>query len=67
MMAFTLRLWAGIAMLVWSQPAIALTSTFTATFSPSMDNPNNNSFKNTTPISGYCATSPSQCVAREFR
>lgn len=33
-----------------------------ASFTPSMSNPTNNKFINTTPQSGYCATYPSDCV-----
>lgn len=34
----------------------------TATFAPSMSNPSNNEFINTTPQSGYCSTYPSDCA-----
>lgn len=34
----------------------------TASFSPSISNPSNNKFINTTPQSGYCVFYPSDCV-----
>ena len=53
---------AGMLMLAGSTAAMSATKEITATFSPSMANPQNNSFKNTTPQSGYCRDVPSQCV-----
>lgn len=40
----------------------ATTMEVTASFSPSLSNPANSSFINTTPQGGYCATWPSYCV-----
>ncbi|WP_423060772.1 hypothetical protein [Citrobacter portucalensis] len=34
----------------------------TASFNPSIANPENNEFTNTTPQSGFCANSPSSCI-----
>jgi len=43
----------------------AATMNITAVFSPSMDKPENNTFKNTTPQSGYCAKWPQHCQKGE--
>ncbi|MBC3384411.1 hypothetical protein [Pseudomonas sp. SWRI179] len=43
--------------------ANALTQDITAVFRPDPSKPNENTFLNTTPISGYCAEKPSECRA----
>jgi hypothetical protein len=56
-----LRALAGMALLAVSTAGMAVTIDISASFSPSMDNPENNTFTNTTPQSGYCADYPDQC------
>lgn len=43
-------------------PAMALNQDITAVFRPNPAQPQQNKFVNTTPVSGYCASYPSQCV-----
>lgn len=59
-MKVAIRLLAGLT-LVWACAAMAATMDISASFAPSMDNPENNAFTNTTPQSGFCATWPSSC------
>lgn len=56
-----LRMLMAMALLVGCSGAIAATMNITAEFSPSMDNPENNQFVNTTPQSGYCSAHPTEC------
>ena len=56
-----LRLLAGLALLAGSTAVQAITTHFTASFAPSLSNPENNSFTNTTPVSGYCLNFPEEC------
>jgi hypothetical protein len=56
-----LRALAGMVLLAGNVTCMAATMDITASFSPSMDNPDNNTFTNTTPQSGYCVTYPDQC------
>lgn len=44
-----------------STPLYAVTVDITASFTPDMKDPSNNTFKNTTPLSGYCKQYPGQC------
>lgn len=50
---------AGVELI--STPLYAATINITASFTPDMKDPSNNTFKNTTPQSGYCASWPGQC------
>lgn len=52
----------GMVLLAISVSGMAATMNITASFSPSLSNPENNRFINTTPQSGYCASWPSQCT-----
>ncbi|WIL44480.1 hypothetical protein QPJ96_21965 (plasmid) [Pantoea agglomerans] len=56
-----LRILAGMVLLAASAAGMARTMEITASFSPSMDKPENNTFTNTTPQSGYCVLYPDQC------
>ncbi|WP_436874268.1 hypothetical protein [Kosakonia sacchari] len=40
----------------------AATMDITASFTPSLENPENNTFTNTTPAGGYCTDYPEQCL-----
>ncbi|MHA0273240.1 hypothetical protein [Enterobacter ludwigii] len=60
-----LRALAGIALLALSAAGMAATMDITASFSPSMDKPEKNTFTNTTPQSGFCATWPDYCTSGE--
>lgn len=60
-----LRTLAGMALLAASAAGMAATMDITASFSPSMDRPENNSFTNTTPQSGFCAAWPAKCTGGE--
>jgi len=51
------------ALLLISQHSVAATMDISASFTPSVQNPQNNSFENTTPQSGYCQRWPSYCPA----
>ncbi len=51
----------GLGGVLWGSPAVAFVQDITANFRPDPTNPNLNRFTNTTPVSGYCATYPSQC------
>ncbi|MEW5290354.1 hypothetical protein ABW286_14385 [Erwinia papayae] len=53
---------AVLLLLVGSLSAMAAEMDITASFTPSMDNPENNAFTNTTPQSGFCATWPASCT-----
>ena len=46
--------------------ANALTQDISALFRPDSSKPNENTFLNTTPVSGYCATYPSECRATKM-
>ena len=46
--------------------ANAVTREITAVFRPDSSKPTENKFINTTPVSGYCATWPSQCTNGQF-
>lgn len=61
-----LRALAGMVLLAGSATGMAVTMDITALFSPSMDNPENNTFTNTTPQGGYCATWPQNCASGSF-
>ncbi|TDP13506.1 hypothetical protein DFO52_11327 [Enterobacter sp. AG326] len=56
-----LRALACMALLAVSTAGMAATMDITASFSPSMDRPENNTFTNTTPQSGYCVRRPEYC------
>mgnify|MGYP001092524929 CR=1 FL=1 len=56
-----LRALAGMVLLAVSTAGMAATVSITASFSPSMEKPENNTFTNTTPLSGYCRAYPDQC------
>lgn len=56
-----LRTLAGMPLLAASAAGMAATMDITASFTPSMDKPENNTFTNMTPQSGYCADYPSEC------
>lgn len=58
-----LRVLAGMVLLAVSAAGMAATVNITASFTPSMDRPENNTFTNTTPQSGYCADAPGECIA----
>lgn len=45
-----------------ASPLYAATMNITAEFSPDLSNPQKSTFKNTTPISGYCARWPKYCT-----
>lgn len=62
MKSLTARMLAGVVLFSGSMAGMAASMDITASFSPSMDNPENNVFTNTTPQSGYCAIYPGQCV-----
>lgn len=57
-----LRTLAGMVLLATSAAGMAANMNITASFSPSMDKPENNVFTNTTPQSGYCIDLPDQCI-----
>ncbi|MGK0603425.1 hypothetical protein [Yokenella regensburgei] len=61
-----LRTLAGMTLLAVSAAGMAATVDITASFSPSMDRPENNAFTNTTPQSGYCSSHPQECKNGEF-
>jgi len=61
--ATALALALALASAVFSGYAVAADITFTAEFKPSVENPANNRFVNTTPLSGYCVEFPNQCVS----
>lgn len=61
----TLGRLAGLLMLAASMTAGAVTMDITASFSPSMDNPDKNTFTNTTEQSGFCARWPTSCTNDE--
>ncbi|AXF77800.1 hypothetical protein AV903_19935 [Erwinia tracheiphila] len=52
------RLLVASLLLMGSLSATAVTMDITASFTPTMDNPENNAFINTTPQSGYCTGNP---------
>lgn len=56
-----LRTLAGMSLLAVSTANMAATMDITASFAPSMDRPENNTFTNTTPQSGYCSSWPQYC------
>ena len=57
---------AGVALLIAGPVAKAATMEITAAFTPSMSNPEKNTFTNTTPQSGYCAKWPASCENGAF-
>lgn len=59
-----LRMLAGLALLSASMTGMAAEITFSASFAPSMSNPENNAFTNTTPIDGICVSWPQTCVSK---
>lgn len=61
----TLGRLAGFLLLAASMTASAVTMDITASFVPSMANPENNTFTNTTEQSGYCARWPDSCINDE--
>lgn len=61
MTVLNFRILTSVLLLTGSMATVAATIDITAEFSPSMDNPENNLFKNTTPQSGYCVYLPNQC------
>ena len=65
MTGLTRGLLAGMVLLAGSMTGMAATMDITASFSPSMDNPENNTFTNTTAQSGFCQTWPAQCGSGE--
>lgn len=60
-MKFILCLLPGIIFFISSVSAEAASLELTASFTPSIENPENSVFVNTTPISGYCIQYPAQC------
>lgn len=58
-----IRLLAGIMLGAGSLAAGAATMDITASFTPSVSNPENNTFTNTTPQSGYCSNWSSKCTS----
>ncbi|PTT26339.1 hypothetical protein DBR18_22950 [Pseudomonas sp. HMWF021] len=52
---------AGLLVMGVAAPVLALDFPITAIFKPDSAKPNDNTFTNTTPVSGYCATYPTQC------
>lgn len=60
------RLLAGIMMLAVNAEGMTATMDITASFSPSVSNPDNNDFTNTTPQSGYCKDYPNECSGNVF-
>ncbi|MBS1206978.1 MAG: hypothetical protein H6R25_3877 [Proteobacteria bacterium] len=61
-----LRALTGMVLLVGCASGHAATMDITASFSPSMEKPENNTFTNTTPQSGYCQIWPSYCNPGDF-
>ena len=57
-----IRLLAGSMLAAGSLAAGAATMDITASFTPSVSNPENNTFTNTTPLSGFCADWPTSCT-----
>ncbi|TFW42956.1 hypothetical protein [Pseudomonas fluorescens] len=51
----------GFSSLLWGSPAVAFVQEITAMFRPNPSDANQNRFTNTTPVSGYCQSYPSQC------
>ncbi len=56
-----IRLLAGIILGTGSLAAGAASMNITASFTPSVSNPENNTFTNTTPTTGFCSTWPKYC------
>ena len=61
-----LRALAGILLLAGSAAGKGATMDITASFSPSMENPENNTFTNTTPQGGFCSNWPGSCADNLF-
>lgn len=57
---------AAMLLLLSSAAPNASTMDITASFSPSMSDPENNTFTNTTPQSGFCGKWPQYCPANTF-
>lgn len=66
MTVLNFRILTSVLLLTGSMATMAATMDITASFSPSMDNPENNTFKNTTPLSGYCKHWPLKCPSGIF-
>ncbi|PRA29208.1 hypothetical protein [Pseudomonas poae] len=52
----------GVSCLLWAAPASALVQDITAVFRPDASKPDENTFTNTTPVTGYCQMAPGQCA-----
>lgn len=61
MKSLTARMLAGVVLFSGSMAGMTANMDIMASFSPSMDNPENNVFTNTTPQSGYCVSQPIEC------
>ncbi len=57
---------ASVLLLTCASEANAFTREITAVFRPDSSKPNENTFLNTTPVSGYCAQYPSECRATKM-
>ena len=62
MKSVILRFMMSTLLLAGCASANAATMDITASFSPSMENPENNTFTNTTKQSGYCSADPGECI-----
>lgn len=63
----SLKYWLGSLLVIFmANTAFASQVNITARFLPDANNPDSNTFENTTPNSGYCATYPSTCGNRIF-
>ncbi|MCQ6257019.1 hypothetical protein [Pseudomonas sp. Q11] len=56
----------GALLLAWVPAAHALNQDISALFRPDASKPQENTFLNTTPVSGYCADHPSECRATKM-
>jgi hypothetical protein len=55
--------WLGLLLAIAASSAGAVTQEIRALFTPDPSNPQSNKFINKTPVSGYCAELPAECVA----
>lgn len=55
--------WLGLLAMLSSATAGAITQEIRAEFRPDSAQPHLNVFKNTTPVSGYCADAPAECLS----
>lgn len=55
--------WLGLLLAIAASSAGAVTQEIRALFTPDPSNPQSNKFINKTPVSGYCADYPGECVA----